>query len=288
MADRQNATSNAPPSVPPDYDTAVGNSTGPRLPPLAPRVLANVGRPPLERAFSVPERGFGGHGGIPPHCGSGSRSSMENKGYGSKDRMAARRPSLGSTDKFLIPVDENNIPTIDAAITPSSSPVRDVSSSRIASSFAPSGKVIKRFPSLKLKHRTRVGSEPDHDIDESSDLGELNPTITVTMDEDQISMVSDYLSPDHNYTKRDSKIHYIGDDVSLYGTPKEELSPLKEVESKTSASTSYLKDQIIAFFQPSDNKLAMKLFGNKNALMKEKMRQKAAGNWVIHPCSNFR
>jgi len=54
------------------------------------------------------------------------------------------------------------------------------------------------------------------------------------------------------------------------------------------SASNYLKDQIISFFQVSDNKLAMKLFGNKNALMREKMRQRAAGNWVIHPCSNFR
>lgn len=58
--------------------------------------------------------------------------------------------------------------------------------------------------------------------------------------------------------------------------------------SGASSATNYLKDQIGSFFQVSDNKLAMKLFGNKNALLKEKMRQKAAGNWVIHPCSNFR
>lgn len=51
---------------------------------------------------------------------------------------------------------------------------------------------------------------------------------------------------------------------------------------------SYLKEQFFAFFQPSDNKLAMKLFGNKNALMKEKRRQQQQGKWVIHPCSNFR
>lgn len=55
-----------------------------------------------------------------------------------------------------------------------------------------------------------------------------------------------------------------------------------------SASTTYLKEQITSVFQPSDNKLAMKLFGNKAALMKEKQRQKAVGKWVIHPCSNFR
>lgn len=56
----------------------------------------------------------------------------------------------------------------------------------------------------------------------------------------------------------------------------------------TGSTGTFLKDQIVAFFQVSDNKLALKLFGNKNALQKEKLRQRAAGNWVIHPCSNFR
>ena len=54
------------------------------------------------------------------------------------------------------------------------------------------------------------------------------------------------------------------------------------------STTLFLKDQFVSFFQVSDNKLAMKLFGNKNALLKEKQRQKSAGHWVIHPCSNFR
>ena len=56
----------------------------------------------------------------------------------------------------------------------------------------------------------------------------------------------------------------------------------------TATSTSSLRDQFTSFFQVSDNKLAMKLFGNKNALEKEKLRHKAVGHWVIHPCSDFR
>ncbi|KAH9283953.1 Potassium/sodium hyperpolarization-activated cyclic nucleotide-gated channel 4 [Echinococcus granulosus] len=57
--------------------------------------------------------------------------------------------------------------------------------------------------------------------------------------------------------------------------------------SKQSTS-SYLKEQFFAFFQPSDNKLAMKLFGSKSALNKEKRRQQQHGKWIIHPCSSFR
>ena len=54
------------------------------------------------------------------------------------------------------------------------------------------------------------------------------------------------------------------------------------------ASTGFLKEQIGALFQPSDNRLATKLFGNSRALTKEKLRQKATGRWIVHPCSNFR
>jgi len=50
----------------------------------------------------------------------------------------------------------------------------------------------------------------------------------------------------------------------------------------------YLRDQLRAMFQVADNRLAMKLFGSRNALLKEKQRQNAVGNFVIHPCSNFR
>ena len=50
----------------------------------------------------------------------------------------------------------------------------------------------------------------------------------------------------------------------------------------------YWKEQIVAFFQPSDNKLAMKLFGTRSALQKERRRQQQTGHWIIHPCSNFR
>ena len=149
-------------------------------------------------------------------------------------------------------------------------------------------KVPRRLPSLKLK-RQRIGSERSQASESAADTpisNNINPTITITVDADSDSAISDYITPEKNY-KIDPKIQYIGDETSLYGTPKEDMSPTKEPDRQAS-SRSFLKDQIVSFFQPSDNKLAMKLFGNKNALMKEKMRQKAAGNWVIHPCSNFR
>jgi len=49
-----------------------------------------------------------------------------------------------------------------------------------------------------------------------------------------------------------------------------------------------MRSVLMALFEPAENKLAMKLFGNRNALMKERLRQRATKNWVIHPCSYFR
>ncbi|XP_054724920.1 potassium/sodium hyperpolarization-activated cyclic nucleotide-gated channel 2-like [Uloborus diversus] len=102
--------------------------------------------------------------------------------------------------------------------------------------------------------------------------------------------VNDYITPEINFRKekvlrnalpRDWREEAEGD--SLYGTPKEELGPVIG-----EAKASFMRSQLEALFQPSDNKLAMKLFGSKKALMKERIRQKAAGHFVIHPCSKFR
>ncbi|VDP81050.1 unnamed protein product [Echinostoma caproni] len=60
------------------------------------------------------------------------------------------------------------------------------------------------------------------------------------------------------------------------------------VERDRSWSVVNLKEQFISFFQPSNNRLALKLFGNKVALACERRRQREQGKWVIHPCSNFR
>ena len=162
------------------------------------------------------------------------------------------------------------------------------------------GSASRRVPSLKLKRlNTGVRIQQSDATSNATnaampclvqEANAVNPSITITLDSDDESIYSDYLSPEINY-RHDVKVQFLGDDTSLYGTPKEELFPSSTENVNAdlkSKSSSFLRDQISNFFQPSDNKLAMKLFGNKNALMKEKMRHKRAGNWVIHPCSNFR
>lgn len=172
-------------------------------------------------------------------------------------------------------------------------------------SFVPLFGRVRRFPSLKFQrhmhsmaHGGSSGQPLAHPIARKTIVRSTptlqdgrGPTITITTHSDE-----ELRRGHHPFFHRSGAFNstaYLGDETSLYGTPKEQLSPPKEggLEHQKSVATStsnFLRDQIISFFQPSDNKLAMKLFGNKNALMREKMRQKAAGNWVIHPCSNFR
>lgn len=134
---------------------------------------------------------------------------------------------------------------------------------------------------------------PSSSLMTPASTGGANPLITITVEPDHDSLFQDYISPDvprmGGVTGNKDTPLFVGDDVSLFGGPREDLSPIKESSSPTYQSTTdFLKDQLVAFFQPSDNKLAMKLFGSKNALNRERRRQKEAGNWVIHPCSNFR
>lgn len=158
----------------------------------------------------------------------------------------------------------------------------------------------RRVPSLRLANGRVAAAQSEEEIrsppprrlakDDSIKISiENTNTCTdslVTALDDETLLITDFLPNDMNY-KGSGKVHFGVDDVSLYGTPKEEPgpTPLGSVEA---GKQSFLKNQLQALFQPTDNKLAMKLFGSKKALMKERIRQKASGHWVIHPCSSFR
>jgi len=93
---------------------------------------------------------------------------------------------------------------------------------------------------------------------------------------------------------------------SLLGNPvkpslqPQEMKPVKRVAGKKSnwleidvecdgkRCMATIREKLMSWFQASDNKLAMKLYRNHNALMRERLRQREANNWVIHPCSDFR
>jgi len=208
----------------------------------------------------------------------------------------SRPPQL--TLPTTIKMDENKVPQIDVAITPTSEYGGRTPMFMLGAPPPPRHRRRSGSPSCRLRRplSSRHGADG---LGIPSTGGVQVPTLTVTHDVDEDSLISDYITPSPYFSLGGKDVDFlaspfanIGDDISLYGTPKEEMSPFRELEASAhkppSSPTNYLRDQVVAFFQPSDNKLAMKLFGNKNALMKEKMRQSAAGNWVIHPCSNFR
>ncbi|KAI0984507.1 hypothetical protein GJ496_008305 [Pomphorhynchus laevis] len=45
---------------------------------------------------------------------------------------------------------------------------------------------------------------------------------------------------------------------------------------------------MMSLITPTDNKLSMKLFGSRRAVLQEKKRQEDEGRLIIHPCSTFR
>ncbi|XP_022242475.1 potassium/sodium hyperpolarization-activated cyclic nucleotide-gated channel 2-like [Limulus polyphemus] len=151
------------------------------------------------------------------------------------------------------------------------------------------GRVVHRTPSEEDIRSPRGGLQKEDSIKMSvENTNTCTDSLITAADEE--ALVNDYITSDMNY-KDGCPIPAVvsregtgeKDDISLYGTPKEEVGPaLSDVKS------SFMRVQLESLFQPSDNKLAMKLFGSKKALMKERIRQKAAGHWVIHPCSQFR
>ena len=231
-------------------------------------------------------------------------------------RCSLTSPRMSNALRVCHPLqlDYNAVPLIDSPITPPGSPtpenMRTASYRVFQAHRLTAGQIaLTRHDSL-LQHRRPPRRHPGHESPPEFDANARNPTITITMNEDDNNNDDDDDGGGHsddfsndddedfieNNQKQDglfncganhTQMQFIGDNNSLFGMNKDEVIDIEPSKSATS-TTNYLKDQLVAFFQPSDNKLAMKLFGNRNALLKEKMRQKATGNWVIHPCSDFR
>ncbi|CAF4439076.1 unnamed protein product [Rotaria sp. Silwood2] len=105
-----------------------------------------------------------------------------------------------------------------------------------------------------------------------------NPPITVTIEPQ--SNINDNISNDNCF--HDDQICSPENIHNQYQYQQRSTndSPLKN----SSTIVSYFMDLL----KPSDNKLALKLFGSRKGLLKERLRQQRAGHCIIHPCSNFR
>ncbi|XP_055642931.1 uncharacterized protein LOC129779470 isoform X5 [Toxorhynchites rutilus septentrionalis] len=145
-------------------------------------------------------------------------------------------------------------------------------------SFKLNGRLFNAASTDSIRFHSNLLSQNENDLRVSIDNTCTDSLVTAL--DDEALLINDYIND-----MAKSKVHF--DDVSLYGTPKEE--PLPSIPPSTEKpSSNFLKNQLQAWFQPTDNRLAMKLFGSKKALVKERIRQKTSGHWVIHPCSSFR
>jgi hypothetical protein len=103
-----------------------------------------------------------------------------------------------------------------------------------------------------------------------------NPPITVT------------IQPQNNLTEISEKDHSLHDD-QIYSPDHIKFINQQRISLDTSLKgTSTIVNYFMDLLKPSDNKLAMKLFGSKKGVLKERLRQQRAGHCIIHPCSNFR
>lgn len=72
------------------------------------------------------------------------------------------------------------------------------------------------------------------------------------------------------------------------GFPKSEDGQISADDGETRDNQTYMQRQFSAMLQPGVNKFSLRMFGSQKAVEKEQERVKSAGNWIIHPYSDFR
>ncbi|XP_039505241.1 potassium/sodium hyperpolarization-activated cyclic nucleotide-gated channel 2 [Pimephales promelas] len=61
-----------------------------------------------------------------------------------------------------------------------------------------------------------------------------------------------------------------------------------ETRDSRDSQTSFMHRQFSSMLQPGVNKFSLRMYGSQKAVEKEQERVKSAGNWIIHPYSDFR
>ena len=125
----------------------------------------------------------------------------------------------------------------------------------------------------KITHRHQINNQ-NSNVAEEFTLP-TNPPITVTIE------------PHNHLNDRIEKDNSIHDDQIC--SPENIHRNQQRISLDPSLkNTSTIVNYFMDLLKPSDNKLAMKLFGSKKGVLKERIRQQRAGHCIIHPCSNFR
>jgi hypothetical protein len=99
-----------------------------------------------------------------------------------------------------------------------------------------------------------------------------NPPITVTIE------------PQLNHYEKEKSLH----DDQIFSNEQITMQDQRKSIDISLKGGSTIVNYFMDLLKPSDNKLAMKLFGSRKGVLKERLRQQRAGHCIIHPCSNFR
>uniref|UniRef100_A0A4W5KV60 Hyperpolarization activated cyclic nucleotide-gated potassium channel 2b n=1 Tax=Hucho hucho TaxID=62062 RepID=A0A4W5KV60_9TELE len=68
----------------------------------------------------------------------------------------------------------------------------------------------------------------------------------------------------------------------------EDISQIVTDDGEPHDNRTYMQRQFSSMLQPGVNKFSLRMFGSQKAVEKEQQRVKSAGNWIIHPYSDFR
>ncbi|XP_068599262.1 potassium/sodium hyperpolarization-activated cyclic nucleotide-gated channel 2 [Brachionichthys hirsutus] len=100
--------------------------------------------------------------------------------------------------------------------------------------------------------------------------------------------------------KKDSRVSFSNAPTSKAQTPSqqsrnsvtfskaEDGSQIVPDDADSRGNQTYMQRQFSSMLQPGVNKFSLRMFGSQKAVEKEQERVKSAGNWIIHPYSDFR
>lgn len=76
--------------------------------------------------------------------------------------------------------------------------------------------------------------------------------------------------------------------TSVTFSKAEDGSQIGPDDGESRGNQTYMQRQFSSMLQPGVNKFSLRMFGSQKAVEKEQERVKSAGNWIIHPYSDFR
>lgn len=96
--------------------------------------------------------------------------------------------------------------------------------------------------------------------------------------------------------KKDSRVSFSYAPTSKGQTPSQQSRSSKaedgcqmgQDDGESRGNRTYMQRQFSSMLQPGVNKFSLRMFGSQKAVEKEQERVKSAGNWIIHPYSDFR